>query len=186
MKIRAHFKCPVPRAIGLKKHLLVKTAAAALKRFKTPGLEVNLILVNEREIRKINRFFLNRTYAADVIAFNYHPGKDPGSVNPVRDTGRFARKDGCIRPPSETSDSHPRQGSGAFSNGVKGPKPFGDIYICAPRAKEQAAEMGHSLLTELLILSAHGALHLAGLEDDTPKKRKLMNARTAQLLKKLL
>ncbi|MBI4801962.1 MAG: rRNA maturation RNase YbeY [Elusimicrobia bacterium] len=148
MNIRTHFKCPLPRSVRLKKHLLVKTAAAALKRFKTPGLEVNLVLAAEREIRKINKSFLNRTCVTDVIAFNYHPGKNLRSV--------------------------------------KGPKPFGDIYICAPRAKEQAAEMGHSLLTELLILSAHGALHLAGLEDDTPQKRTAMNAKTARLLKKLL
>lgn len=147
MTVRTHFKCSVPRSIRLKKNLFGAVAAAALKKFTAHGLEVDIIFVDEREIRKINRRFLKRGYTTDVIAFNYNPEKT--------------------------------------SAPVKGPRPFGDICICAPRAKRQAAEMGHSLLTELLILSAHGALHLAGMDDATPKKRKLMNAKTAALLKKL-
>lgn len=148
MKIRTHFKCAVPDAVRRKERLFGGVAAAALKKFRAPGLEVNIILVDEREIRKMNRQFLGRGCTTDVIAFNYHPEKAPAVV--------------------------------------KGPRPFGDIYICAPRAEEQAAEMGHSLLTELLILTAHGALHLAGMDDATPRKRKAMNARTARLLKTLI
>ena len=45
--------------------------------------------------------------------------------------------------------------------------------------------MGHSPLTELLVLSLHGALHLAGMDDATPALRRRMNERTAALLKKL-
>lgn len=147
MTILTHFNCAVPPAVRRKKNLFGRIASAALKRFRAPGLEVNIIFVDEPEIRRINRRFLKRGYTTDVIAFNYHPEK---SMTPV-----------------------------------KGARPFGDIYICAPRAKKQAAEMGHGLLTELLILAAHGALHLAGMEDDTPAKRKAMNAATARLLKNL-
>ncbi len=62
---------------------------------------------------------------------------------------------------------------------------WGEIYICLPVAARQARAMGHSLLTELLVLAAHGALHLAGMDDATPAKRRAMNKRTAALLKKL-
>ena len=62
---------------------------------------------------------------------------------------------------------------------------WGEIYICLPVAARQARAMGHSLPTELLVLAAHGALHLAGMEDDTPAKRRVMNLKTAALLKKL-
>lgn len=147
MTILAHFKCAVPHAVRRQKDLFGEIAAAALKKFRAPGLEVNIIFVDEPEIRKINRRFLKRGYTTDVIAFNYYPERSPSPA---------------------------------------GPRPFGDIYICAPRAKEQAAEMGHGLLTELLILAAHGALHLSGWEDDTPAKRKAMNAATARLLKNLI
>jgi probable rRNA maturation factor len=63
---------------------------------------------------------------------------------------------------------------------------WGEIYVCVPVAARQAAALGHSLLTELLVLAAHGALHLAGMEDSTPALRRKMNERTAVLLKKLL
>jgi len=63
--------------------------------------------------------------------------------------------------------------------------PFGDIYICLPQARRQAKALGHSLQTELLILAAHGALHLAGMDDSTPALRKKMNEKTLRLLKTL-
>lgn len=62
---------------------------------------------------------------------------------------------------------------------------WGEIYVCLPVAGKQARAMGHSLLTELLVLATHGALHLAGMDDDTPAKRGAMNRKTAALLKKL-
>jgi len=62
---------------------------------------------------------------------------------------------------------------------------WGEIYICLPTAARQARAMGHSLLTELLVLAAHGALHLSGMDDATPAKRRAMNVKTASILKKL-
>ncbi|MBI4350900.1 MAG: rRNA maturation RNase YbeY [Elusimicrobia bacterium] len=62
---------------------------------------------------------------------------------------------------------------------------WGEIYICLPAAARQAKALGHSLLTELLVLAVHGALHLAGVDDGTPAKRRAMNLRTAALLKRL-
>ena len=43
---------------------------------------------------------------------------------------------------------------------------LGDIVISIPRAKEQAAELGHSLVRELEILAVHGFLHLIGYDHD--------------------
>lgn len=62
---------------------------------------------------------------------------------------------------------------------------WGEIYICLPVAGRQARAMGHSLQTELLVLAAHGALHLSGMDDATPAKRRAMNLKTASILKKL-
>jgi len=63
--------------------------------------------------------------------------------------------------------------------------PWGEIYVCVPVAARQAKAMEHSLLTELLILTTHGALHLAGMDDSTPLQRRRMNRKTAALLRKL-
>ncbi|HCC47104.1 MAG TPA: rRNA maturation RNase YbeY [Elusimicrobia bacterium] len=62
---------------------------------------------------------------------------------------------------------------------------WGEVYVCVPVAASQARALGHSLLTELLVLTAHGALHLAGMDDATPALRRRMNLKTAALLKKL-
>jgi len=53
---------------------------------------------------------------------------------------------------------------------------FGDIFICFKQGLRQAKEQGHGGLKELLIIAAHGALHLAGHDDKTPKMRAAMNA----------
>ncbi len=63
--------------------------------------------------------------------------------------------------------------------------PWGEIYVCLPAAARQARAMGHSTLTELLVLAAHGALHLTGMQDSTPRLRAAMNRRTAALLARL-
>ncbi|MDO8805399.1 MAG: rRNA maturation RNase YbeY [Elusimicrobiota bacterium] len=60
---------------------------------------------------------------------------------------------------------------------------WGEIYICLPAAARQARALGHSLLTELLVLAVHGALHLSGMDDNTPAKRRAMNLKTASILK---
>ena len=59
--------------------------------------------------------------------------------------------------------------------------PFGDIFICFKQGLKQAKEQGHGGLKELLIIAAHGALHLAGHDDKTPKERAAMNAIAAQV-----
>jgi len=61
---------------------------------------------------------------------------------------------------------------------------LGEIYICLPQAKKQAAEMGHGFLTEILTLTVHGSLHLKGMDDSTPELRAAMNRKTTAVLKK--
>lgn len=53
-----------------------------------------------------------------------------------------------------------------------GSAPFGDIFVCADTAKTQSRELGHSFEKELLVLAAHGALHLSGLDDKTAAQKK--------------
>ena len=112
---------------------------------RKPG-ELCLIFVSDREIRRVNRRFLNHDYATDVIAFRYE------------DHARVLGEDA----------------------------PFGDIYVARGVARRQAREQGHSLLEELLTLSVHGALHLAGYDDKTPAARRRMFARQDRLVRRFL
>lgn len=60
--------------------------------------------------------------------------------------------------------------------------PFGDIYVSARQAALQAAELGHSLVEEILTLVIHGTLHLLGYEDSTPRKKNIMFRKQDMLL----
>ncbi len=145
MMVKVFFRTRPALSVKKIEPLLKKAALSALRAKKAKG-EINLILVADREIKRLNKAFLAHTGVTDVIAFN-HPAP-------------------AFTPPGETA-------------------PFGDIYICLPQARRQAAKMGHSLETELLILAVHGALHLSGMDDATSALRKKMNQKTVNLLRKL-
>jgi probable rRNA maturation factor len=46
-------------------------------------------------------------------------------------------------------------------------KRLGDLAISLPRARAQAAALGHNLEQELRILMLHGVLHLVGMDHET-------------------
>lgn len=50
----------------------------------------------------------------------------------------------------------------------------GEVIICLPVARKQAAERGHPLARELAVLTAHGTLHTLGYRDDTEEGRREM------------
>lgn len=82
---------------------------------------------------------------------------------------------------------HPEKNLRGRRHGIPAmePEPFGDIYICIDKAKKQARLYKHSVLTELLILTVHGALHLTGMDDRTCKQRKMMESRVHKILSRL-
>lgn len=69
---------------------------------------------------------------------------------------------------------------------TKDPYNFGDVFVCYEVAKEQAASYGHTILQEMLAYAIHGALHLNGMDDDTPAKRQKMDFKTEQIIEELL
>lgn len=63
--------------------------------------------------------------------------------------------------------------------------PLGDIVISLPKAKEQAAEYGHSLERELAFLATHGFLHLIGYLHDCEEEEQRMFQRQEQILSEI-
>ncbi len=58
---------------------------------------------------------------------------------------------------------------------------LGDVVISWQRAEEQAGELGHSLMEELITLVIHGVLHLLGYRDDEESEKAKMWARQEEL-----
>jgi len=107
-------------------------------------------------MRALNRRSLRHDYVTDVLAFPYGRAKGQGTIEHGRSLLAAERE------------------------------AFGDIVICLPQARRQALRHGHSLLEELVILAAHGALHLAGYGDETPNRRRRMFRRQKAIARAVL
>lgn len=118
---------------------------------------VGVTLVDPDRIREINNAFRQVDRVTDVLSFPMIGGmlKDATPAELL----------GCVDP--ET---------GALE--------LGDLVICVDRAKEQAAEYGHSIRRELGYLSAHGLLHLCGYDHETDEERAQMREREEAALSK--
>jgi rRNA maturation RNase YbeY len=111
----------------LPKQRVRETVRIALEGEDFTNGDVNVIYMDDSEIRILNDEYLGHDYATDVLSF--------------------------------TIEEKPL---------------LGEIYIGVETARRQACEYEVSLSNEILRLAAHGALHLAGYEDDTPEKREQM------------
>lgn len=61
--------------------------------------------------------------------------------------------------------------------------PYGEILICADVAAERSEEFELSTTDELALYAIHGLLHLAGLDDLTPRDARRMNQTQSRILK---
>lgn len=134
-------------------NLPVKALASAV--YATLSQKENLyaefLIVDEDEIRRLNRDFRGVDKVTDVLSFP--------STDGIR--GKAVLK-------SEHEDEFDEDMNAVF---------IGSVVLCLARAKEQAAEYGHSLLREETYLLCHGLLHLFGYdhmtEEDKTEMRKL-------------
>lgn len=62
---------------------------------------------------------------------------------------------------------------------------LGDIVICMDVAKDQAADLGHSLQREIMYLTAHSMLHLLGYDHMTEADKTIMRSREKEVMKNL-
>ena len=63
-------------------------------------------------------------------------------------------------------------------------KSLGEIFLCVPKAFEQAKEYKHSDEREFAFLAVHGYLHLCGFDHMNPEDEKVMFKKQDEILEK--
>ena len=129
---------------------LLSAAQGVCRKLKvsTDDIGVEINIVDEEEIRSLNKEQRNIDKVTDVLSFQNLPD--------VRFP--FVKDD-------YADDINPEDDS-VF---------LGEIFICQKRAEEQAKEYDHTIERELSFLCCHGMLHLFGYDLDTEEEEKVMN-----------
>lgn len=121
-------------------------------------LSAELLLVSEEEIRALNARERGVDRVTDVLSF---PSMDGIKGKPV-----LADEHGeCID-----------EAGRVF---------LGSIVICEKRAREQAAEYGHSVERELWYLAVHGVLHCLGYDHETEEEKREMREKEEEIMARL-
>ena len=110
----------------------------------TRKINVGVALVDDAEIRQINRQFREVDRATDVLSF------------PITDYD--------IGAATHVGDVDPATGELLL----------GDIVVSVERAQAQAQEYGHSFEREFSYLVAHGMLHLIGYDHEREEDKRVM------------
>lgn len=144
-----------------KEQIAYQVMEAALDYVNCPyEAQINLLLVDNQEIARMNREFRRIDEPTDVLSFPALEYEQAGSFDFLK----------------EEVD---------FFDPESGELLLGDIMISMERAKAQAAAYGHSLLREYAFLIAHSMLHLCGFDHMEESERKQMEAMQEEILQKI-
>jgi probable rRNA maturation factor len=136
----------------------------ALALFGRQDWEVSVVLGDDGLLRSLNRPWRGIDAPTDVLAFPQMTFARPN---------RLAAGDAPTLPPDAPAD------------GLDAPAPpacLGDIVISVETAERQAAEIGHDLAAELLVLGVHGLCHLVGYDHVHEWQAAMMRREEARLL----
>ena len=146
--------------IECENHELIDGLSVANAVYKVLKQRVNLYaeicFCGEEEIKKLNAETRNIDRVTDVLSFPA-AGVTCGEV---------------IKKKNYPFDVDPETGRVCL----------GSIMICIPRAKEQAAEYGHSEKREFSYLAVHGLLHLFGYDHETEEDKAEMREKEEEIL----
>lgn len=122
--------------------------------------EVNVLLMDNEEIRQINRGSRNIDSPTDVLSF---PMADYDSPSDFERLEEMAND---------------------YFNPETGELLLGDIVISVDKVREQAEKYGHSETRELAFLVAHSMLHLCGYDHMVDGERLVMEKKQEEILKR--
>ncbi|HIQ74033.1 MAG TPA: rRNA maturation RNase YbeY [Candidatus Cottocaccamicrobium excrementipullorum] len=139
--------------------IIQKVVLAALDYEGCPyEAEVNVVLTDNEEIRRLNREYRDIDRPTDVLSFPMVEYEKPSDFSHVEE--EYAD---CFNP--ETGELM-----------------LGDIILSVDKIKEQAESYGHSQTRELAFLVAHSMLHLCGYDHMEEAEREEMERRQREIL----
>lgn len=122
--------------------------------------EINILFVSLEEIQKINKEYRDIDKPTDVLSFPLISYQEAGNFKDIeKDSTNF--------------------------NLDTGEAMLGDIILCVPKVKEQAAAYGHSEKRELSFLVVHSMLHLFGFDHMTKNESDTMETKQNEILHKM-
>lgn len=130
------------------------------KRFSLPkSCKINLNIVNEQEIRELNKSTRNIDKVTDVLSYPY---------TNILPNQKLKLKDYKLEiDPYDKSLT------------------IGDIYICMEKAVSQSKEYNHTLNREICFLFCHGLLHVLGYDHMEESDAKIMENLQVEILDNL-
>lgn len=137
------------------KTLLEKVVRTALAVMRAEDASLDLSFVGRARIRALNRDLRGVDRVTDVLSF------------PTIEKVTLPLK----------KENYPWE-----LNPADGTVNIGSIVICRARAKEQAAEYGHSVERELSYLTVHGVLHLLSFDHIDEQDKKQMRREEEKIL----
>ena len=147
---------------------LKKLVKAVCNRFKLSKATVSIAIVDDAEIRRVNKQFLSRKSTTDCLSFNLSddetqaPGHRGSQTQKKRVRGRNERRLGSSRP------------SKLF-----------ELVVNGEMAVKEANLRGHSSEAELALYVTHGLLHNLGFDDSTKAQAKKMHDTEDEILQQL-
>ena len=144
-------------AAGLDEAAIAELARLVLdERGVNPLAELSVLLVDEAAMTTLHEQWMDLPGPTDVMSFPMDTL--PGTPGPAPSPGS--------RPPDDP-----------------GPTLLGDVVLCPAVARTQAEAAGHSVASELALLTAHGVLHLLGYDHGTEDEEKEMFGLQTELLR---
>ena len=155
VEITKNFDVPDVNIARLKK--LVKTIST---RFKLKQVTVGIAMVNDGEIKRLNRQFLSRDVTTDCLSFDLSDEQNRVPIHKV----------------------HKQQIKSV--SGTRARKIF-ELVVNGEKAVKEAKIRGHSTEAELALYVTHCLLHNLGFDDATKAGAKKMHETEDEILQEL-
>jgi probable rRNA maturation factor len=128
-----------------------KCAETLLAEEQVASASISLVFVDDREIQRLNRDYLQHDYATDVISFLLEerlPDRDDASPESPRGYGKYLD---------------------------------GEVIVSVETAIRSAEEYRWSAEQETILYVVHGLLHLVGYDDVSDDERAVMRRREQEI-----